>query len=121
MECYGSRWADQFSVEKARVLHEGVAMSLQTIANTNVEYPAWFAEGKNTLLPKPGEFISDNQRPITCLNTLYKWFTSCLLGPINKHLETHGLIDGAQRGAHRGCSGTIDNLPIDRTVTLDCH
>ena len=27
----------------------------------------------------------------------------------------------AQRGARAGCSGTIDNLLIDRTVTLDCH
>ena len=64
--------------KKAKVLHEGVAMSFQTIANTNVEYSAWFFEGKTTLLPKPGEFTIDNESPITCLNTLYK---SCLLGP----------------------------------------
>ena len=30
-------------------------------------------------------------------------------------------MDGAQRGARGGCSRTIDNLLIDRTVTLDCH
>ena len=30
-------------------------------------------------------------------------------------------MDGAQRGARAGCSVTIDNLLIDRTVTLDCH
>jgi len=107
--------------KKAKVLHEGVAKSFQTIANTNIEYPAWFSEGKTTLLPKPGEFTSDNQRLITCLNTLYKWFTLCLLGPANKHLETHGLMDGAQRGARAGCSGTIDNLLFDGTVTLDYH
>ena len=44
-----------------------------------------------------------------------------MLGPANEHLETHDLINGAQRGARAGCSGTIDNLLIDRTVTLDCH
>ncbi|PFX29473.1 Retrovirus-related Pol polyprotein from type-1 retrotransposable element R2 [Stylophora pistillata] len=107
--------------KKALVLHEDVAMSFQAIANTNEEYPPWFSEGKTTLLPKPGKFTSDNQRPITCLNTPYKWFTSCLLGPANQHLETHGLMDGAQRGARAGCCGTIDNLMIDRVVTLDCH
>ena len=96
-------------------------MSFQTIGNTNVERPAWFSEGKATLLPQHGEFTSDNQRPITRLNTLYKWFTSCLLGPVNEHLETYCLMDGAQRGARAGCSGTIDNLLIDRTVTLICH
>ena len=93
-------------------------MSFQTIANTNIEYPAWFSEGKTILLPKPGEFTIDNESPITCLNTLYK---SCLLGPANEHLETHGLMDGAQRGARAGCSRTIDNFLIYRTVTLDCH
>ena len=64
------------------------------------------------------EFTIDNESPITFLNTLYK---SCLLGPANEHLETHGLLDGAQRGARAGCSRTIDNLLMDRTVTLDCH
>ena len=60
--------------------------------NNNIEYPAWFSEGKTTLLTKPGEFTSDNQRPITCVNTFYKWTTLCLLGPANELLETHGLI-----------------------------
>ena len=85
--------------KKAKVLHEGVALSFQTIANINIEYPAWLSESKTTLLSKPGEFTSDNQRPITCLNTLYKWFTLCLLGSTNEHLETHGLMDGP-RGTH---------------------
>ena len=43
------------------------------------------------------------------------------LEPGNEHLETHGLMDEAQRGAHAGCSGTMDNLLIERTVTLNCH
>ena len=44
-----------------------------------------------------------------------------MLGPANEHLETRDLINGAQRGARAGCSELIDNLLIDRTVTLDCH
>ena len=83
-------------------------MSFQAIANTNVDYPAWFSEDKTALLPRAGEFTSDSQKPITCLKTLYKWFTSCLLGPINEHLETYGLMDGAQKDARSGCSGIID-------------
>ena len=43
-------------------------------------------------IEKPGEFTSDNQRPITCVNTFYKWTTLCLLGPANELLETHGVI-----------------------------
>ena len=59
--------------KKAIVLHEGVTISFQTIVNTNIGYPAWLSEGKTTLLPKPGEFTSDNQWPITGFNTLKKW------------------------------------------------
>ena len=39
-----------------KVFYEDVAMAFQTIANTNIVYPAWFSEGKTKLLPKPGEF-----------------------------------------------------------------
>ena len=84
-------------------------------------YPKWFTEGKTRLIPRQGAFTSENQRPITCLNTLYKWFTSCVLGPMDKHLKVYDLMEKQQRGAKVGCSGTTDNLLIDRTVTLDCH
>ena len=73
------------------------------------------------MIPKPGEFTSENQRPITCLNTLYKWFTSCLLKPINQHLDRHPLMETEQRGAKSKCSGTTDNLLIDRMVCHDSH
>ena len=51
----------------------------------------------------------------------YKWYTSCLLVSTDKHLNHYELMEGAQRGAHTGCSGTVDNLLIDRMVKLDCH
>ena len=40
---------------------------------------------------------------------------------MDHHLETYALMEGEQRGAKKGCSGTIDNLLIDRMVTQDCH
>jgi len=98
-----------------------VARSFEAISRTNDEYPSWFAEGKISLILKPGEFTSDNQRLITCLNTSYKWFTSRLLGPTDQHLEEHGLMEGSQSGAKKGCSGTVDSLLIDRAVTWDCQ
>ncbi|XP_068691351.1 uncharacterized protein [Montipora foliosa] len=106
--------------KKAHALHEGVTKSFQAIGQSPSEYPMRFAEGKTTLIPKPGEFSSSNQRPITCLNTMYKWFTSCLLGPMDLHLNEYGLMEGEQRGAKSGCNGTVDNLLIDRMVTQDC-
>ena len=52
---------------------------------------------------------------------MYKWFTSCLLAPMDQHLEHYGLMEGQQRGAKSGCFGTMDNLLIDRAVMLDCQ
>lgn len=107
--------------KRANSLHKGVATAFQASSMSDEEYPQWFSEGKTSLIPKPGKFSSDNQRPITCLNTIYKWYTSCLLVPSDKHLNHYELMEGAQRGARAGCSGTVDNLLIDRAVTLDCH
>ena len=83
--------------------------------------PCGLLGSKTSLLPKLGEFKSENQRPITCLNAVYKWFTSFLLKPMDEHLETYGLMEVGQRGTKEGCSRTTDYLFIDRMVTQDCH
>ena len=105
--------------KKVYSLHTEVVKSFENIVQGEHTYPLWFAQGKTTLIPKPGEFTSANQRPITCLNTMYKWLTTCMLTPMNQHLDTYVLIEGEQRGARVGCSGTIDNLLIDHMVSDD--
>ena len=102
--------------KKVNCVHESIAKSFQAITRSDQEVPFWFTEGKTSLIPKAGEFSSENQRPITCLNTIYKWFTSCLLKPVDKHLNENGLMQGEQSGAKANCSGTIDNLLIHRMV-----
>ena len=99
------------------VVHDGVIKAFRSIGTRTDAYPLWFAEGKTTLIPKPGVFASENHRPITCLNTIYYWFTSCLLQPMDQHLRSYGLMEEQQRGAKSGCSGTVDNLLIDQMVT----
>ena len=66
--------------KKATILHKEIATCFQATAQLeDLKFPLWFSEGKTTLIPKPGEFRSDNQRPTTRLDNLYKWYTSCLL------------------------------------------
>ena len=109
-----------FLRKKATILHKEIATCFQATAQLEgLQFPLWFSEGKTILIPKPGEFRSNNQRPITCLNNLYKWYTSCLLAQANQHIETYGLIQREQRGARGNCSGTVDNLLIDRMVCED--
>ena len=49
------------------------------------------------------------------------FITACLLKPINDHLNEYDLMEGEQRDAKEQCSGTIDNLLIDRMVCQDCQ
>ena len=68
--------------KRAHALHDGVTRAFLAISESEEEYPGWFTEGKTSLLPKPGDFCGENQRPITFLNNTYKWFTSCLQSPM---------------------------------------
>ena len=61
------------------------------------------------------EFTSENQRPITCLNNMYKWFTSCLQNPIGSHLTENELMENDQRGAKAKYGGQ----PHDRSNDYD--
>ena len=107
--------------KRATSLHNKVTQAFIAVSKIDGEYPQWFAEGKASLLPKPGELSSENQRPITCLNNLFKWFTSCVQGPMDDQLGEHELTKNEKSDAKEGSSGTTDNLLIHKTVTLDCH
>ena len=67
-------------------------------ADPSMTYPEWFTEGKTSLLLKPGDFTSEHQRPITNLNTSYKWFTSCILGLMDEHVDKYEQVEKSQRG-----------------------
>ena len=77
------------------------------------------AYGRVALIPKEGEWSAANPRPITCLNTMYKWLTSILVIFHNKHLQKYQLLQLDQRGARQGVSGTVNNLLIDDAVMRD--
>ena len=91
--------------KRARPLHGGVAASFQANAEQDDhEFPLSFAGGKKSLIPKPSSFQNDNQAPITCLNTVYKWYTACLLVEGNQYIGKYGFIQQDQRGAKENCS-----------------
>ena len=60
----------------AGILHKGVVKSFKEVSRSEKDYPKWFSQGKTSLILKEGEFLSENQRLITSLNNMYKWFTS---------------------------------------------
>ena len=71
------------------------------------------------MIPKDGEWAISNQRPITCLNNMYKWYTSIIKMKSDEHLKKYKLMQVDQRGAREEVSGTTDNLMIDDMVQRD--
>ena len=79
----------------------------------------WFCRGRTSLIPKPGVLSAENERPITCTNTQYKWYTSVILTKLSNHLEKYHLMQIDQRGAKQKCNGTAENLLLDSVVLRD--
>ena len=50
--------------KRASPLHKAVVESFKEISKSDEDYLEW----KTSPIPKKGEFLSENQRPITCLN-----------------------------------------------------
>ncbi|XP_044732779.1 uncharacterized protein LOC123295469 [Chrysoperla carnea] len=85
-------------------------------------FPTWFAEGRTVLIPKKGDLsVPSNYRPITCLNTVYKAFTSILNERILTTIEPVWQMIYEQRGSKRGISGCKDNLLVDRCICQDAR
>ena len=107
--------------KKLTSLHVYIKRIFQTIINDEVLINEWFSRGITNLFPKLGEWSISNQRPITCTNTLYKWFTSLLLRILTTFLAKHGLMQIDQRGAKEKCAGTVNNLLLDDMVLKDAQ
>ena len=53
--------------------------------------------GETDLIPKEGEWTAASQRPITLLNTCYKWLTSVLKEKMESHLKKFDMLQCDQR------------------------
>ena len=89
-------------------------MALKAISEVNEAYPLWFAKGRTRLIPKPKDFSSENQRPITSLNNIYKWFTSCTQIPRDIRLNANDVIEREQRRAKTGSDATQISSSLKR-------
>ena len=91
----------------------------RAICNALLVIERWVCTGRVSLVPKPGDWSESNQRPITCLNTLYKWITSVLRNFHNEHIKKYELLQIDQRGVKQKSSGTMCNLLVDDMVLRD--
>lgn len=95
--------------------------AFQQMLNNTVPIPEWFCAGVTYRIPKQGPPCEANIRPITCLNTVYKMFTSIVLSYLSEYLDQHNLMTIEQRGAKKGVWGTYENLLIDEIISQDAN
>lgn len=83
----------------------------------SIEIPTWMVIGKTILLYKGGDIEDNaNYRPITCLNTIYKLYTSIILSNLEEYLEETKIMTESQRGAKRNVQGCVENILIDQAI-----
>ena len=78
-----------------------------------------FCRGLTSLILKPGVRSAENQRPITCTNSQYKWYASVILTKLSNYLEKYRLMQIDQRGAKQKCNRTAENLLLDSVLLRD--
>lgn len=81
--------------------------------------PQSFAAGITFRLSKtPGALpVEPEVRPITCVNNIYKVYTSMLNGALYAFLNGNHLLTPEQRGARDGIWGTYENLITDHILS----
>lgn len=107
-------WYKRFSSTHLR-LAEFFSVILQDAS----QMPTFFTQGMTYLIPKTSPAVSDpsKYRPITCLPTIYKLFTSVLTKKINNHLEKTQVIAEEQKGCRQGSRGCKEQLVIDSVIS----
>ncbi|XP_030949870.1 uncharacterized protein LOC115973767 [Quercus lobata] len=114
-DCIKNFWWKKFTST-----HQHLARIFSSYLKSEIPIPQWLVLGRTVLLPKKGDFSNPkNYRPITCLNTLYKIFTSILNDRIVRTIGPVWSEIYEQRGSKRGAAGCRENLLIDRTVCKD--
>ena len=113
-----------FWLKKFSALHPALLRIFQQLLDSEVVPPPWFSLGATVLLPKKGDLSKpQNWRPITCLPSMYKLFTSVVSELMWSHITANSLLAPEQVGCARGRGGCTDQLLINNMIIEDakCH
>ena len=100
--------------------HELLGRVLEQFIKRQIAVPNWFTGGRTVMLDKDGKESAANKRPITCLNTMYKFCTKIIGTFLINHNMKYDLIQLDQRGGKANSLGSTDNLFIAKAVSEDC-
>lgn len=98
--------------------HSIIAKQFQECIEDPTKMPLFFTEGSTYLLPKNVNIENPaNYRPITCLPTVYKLFTSIIKTKIYKHVTQNNILAPEQVGCRNMSFGSKELLTIDSIIS----
>ena len=84
--------------------------------------PNWLSTAYTALLPKTKDtHIEKNYRPITCLNVIYKLYTSCINEFLVDHVYNNNIITQEQAAGKKGVWRTIEQLLINKSIMKEAR
>ncbi|GJQ79580.1 hypothetical protein Trydic_g16424 [Trypoxylus dichotomus] len=106
--------------KKFKATHVHLARIINMFLRDPTQIPDRLCEGRTILVYKKGDTVApQNYRPITCLNSIYKIFTSIVRELIIGDVDPVWSETTEQRGARSGLAGVKENLLIEATICQD--
>lgn len=113
----GTDSVQNFWYKKLTSTHKMLTKHINSIIAQPEKCPEFLTEGKTFIKPKsPDTQDPANYRPITCLQTLYKFITAIISEKINKHLTINNILTEEQKGCRKGSQGCKEQLVIDSII-----
>ena len=90
--------------------HNRLATYFSEIPHNPETSPEWFTFAKTTLAPKTNQATHPSKyRPILCLSTVYKIFSSMMAKAMKEHIDINNLILEEQKGGASNSLGSVIN------------
>lgn len=106
-----------FWYKKLICIHSKMAALFNEILECPSKIPTFLMQGMTYLIQKDPNICNvSNYRPITCLPTIYKIFTSIISHKINQHCIANNIITIQQKGCGIGSRGCKDQIIIDSII-----
>ena len=106
-----------FWFKKFTSIHDRLALEMNKCLQT-AHVPEWMTKGRTTLIQKDLNkgTATNNYRPITCLQMMWKILTAQIREEIYHSLTSRGLFPDEQKGCCKGSRGIAELLYIDQHI-----
>lgn len=113
----GSDQIHNYWLKKFTNAHTELIKYFNTFIDAPHRMPTFLAHGLTFLIPKKGDSHDPaNYRPITCLQAIYKIYTSCISQLIYNHCEQNSILTEQQKGCKKSSQGCKEQLIIDSVI-----